>query len=107
MCVAYRIDVKAKKIRVGLVRAGSGDEVQIHRFRPAYGGGVRIKWVPSFIDDGQVVLGSGSEPAIETVQIAAIVLTFALVGHEGNAAQNDGFISAKAAWELDNRGLVG
>ena len=88
------------------MKAVSSDVLKIHRLRPAYGGGVRIKWVPSFINDGQVVLGAGTEPVVETVPIAAIVRTFALIQHEGNVAQNGGFISAEAARDLDNRGLV-
>ena len=87
---------RVKKCRIGKVLNVSKREASllIHKHRPVVDGHMRVKWEPMFHEGGAEVLGSGSNPSTEKVEVKHIVDLVQL---------HDGVLAHAAARRLDHR----
>ena len=95
--VVYLLVDKSKQVTVGKVTAVSRQEqtVIVHRYKPVTDNRLRLYWLPVFVEEGQEVLGSGSQPSTETVGIERLLFPVQL---------HDGVLGHAAARRLDRRG---
>ena len=91
------LERKSKICHVGKITNISRAEsiVVAHKHKPVSDGMLRLKWVPSFIEGGAEVLGSGSTPNLEQVDVKRIIMPVVL---------HDGVMGHAAARHLDNQG---
>ena len=89
-------DAAARKCRIGKVLNDSKRKasVLVHKHRPTVDGKMRLKWEPMFHENGAEVLGSGSVPSQEKVDVKHIVDLVQL---------HDGVLAHAAARRLDHR----
>ena len=93
------LEKKRKICHVGKVQNVSRREesVVVHKHKPVSDGRLRLKWEPLYIEDGTEVLGSGSKPSEETIQVKRILFPVPI---------HDGVLGHAAARRLDHMGYV-
>lgn len=92
--VVYIVAGKKKEVTVGKVTAVSAAEatVILHKHRPVTDHHFRLYWKPVYVEEGQEVLGSGSNPSKEPVPINRVLFS---------AQLHDGVLAHAAARRLD------
>ena len=87
----YPVAGKKKAVTVGKVAAVSAAEATVVH-KPVTDNHLRLSWRPMYVEDGQEVLGSGSNPSKETLPINRVLFP---------AQVNDGVLAYAAARRLD------
>ena len=91
------LERKSKTCHVGKITNISRAEsvVVVHKYKPVSDGMLRLKWIPSFIEGGAEVLGTGSSANLEQVDVQRIIMPVVL---------HDGVLGHAAARHLDSQG---
>ena len=87
----------SKLCQVGKVLNVSRREgcVVVHKYTPVSDGRLRLKWMPTYIEDGAEVVGSGTKANEETVPAKRII---------GPVQLHDGVLAHAAARHLESMG---
>jgi len=95
--VVYVLSDKVKECTIGKVTALSKTEqsVIVHRYRPVTDNHLRLYWQPVYVEGGIEVLGNGSHPSTETVNLKRLLFPVQL---------HDGVLAHAAARRLDHAG---
>ena len=108
---ARLLDLKGKPKACGVGKLMNISRVEasvvVHCHRPVNDGHLRIQWKPVFIEEGVQVLGSGSRPMTETVEIRRILFPVQL--HDGvlpHTVCPDGWIIWGSASPIQKRKLL-